>query len=520
MINVMELTEKDRDIPIDKGWAWVIVAGAFCLFALQSGGFKSQGIILLELIEKYEGVYSPSQLLWVFSLKFALGSILAPLVGFLIIKSSHRVVAAAGLILDMVGYLGLAYCTTLPAMLLSYSVIAGIGEEMMYLTPLLVSGSYFRKRKALALGIIASGSGFGYAIISYLLRFLFDNYSFGGACMLYGGFTLNFLIPVCLFRPISFYSERGANSLKKIKESDSSVKSGDQVLKVECEDYERQRSASFSHVESKYQVESSAFLSASNFPTSAVQESAISKSIKNISRSETLLRFKKSSSSPAVETRQEKFLWRVIILPRFILVLISSTFFIFGGFIVFQFLPALGKESGLSKETVTIAMMIGGVVEVPCRILNGHLADLKLVTITTQYALSMLVPGFFCLICASISGLAGISLALAGMSLIGTSVFSILPVVIGEMVGQDYVTSGMSIQLFFACISFGCTTYISGAIFDAFGSWKIIYFYIAAMMLLASTVVWPYCLWRWCSQKCSRSSTENTNQTVTKLTAD
>ena len=42
------------------------------LFALQAGGFKCAGVILVEMIEEYEGVYSPSTLLWVFTIKWIL----------------------------------------------------------------------------------------------------------------------------------------------------------------------------------------------------------------------------------------------------------------------------------------------------------------------------------------------------------------------------------------------------------------------------------------------------------------
>lgn len=62
----------------------------------------------------------------------------------------------------------------------------GFGEVMTFLPALVVSGQYFKKRKALALGLIASGSGIGTIIIPHIYRLLFDNFDFGGACLLYG----------------------------------------------------------------------------------------------------------------------------------------------------------------------------------------------------------------------------------------------------------------------------------------------------------------------------------------------
>jgi len=47
------------------------------------------------------------------------------------------------------------------------------------------TGPYFRKRKALAVGIMASGSGVGVITIPYIIRSIFDSYHFGGAVLLY-----------------------------------------------------------------------------------------------------------------------------------------------------------------------------------------------------------------------------------------------------------------------------------------------------------------------------------------------
>lgn len=43
---------------------------------MHAGGFKCQGIILVELIEKYEGVYSTSTLIWIGVIKYILTGII------------------------------------------------------------------------------------------------------------------------------------------------------------------------------------------------------------------------------------------------------------------------------------------------------------------------------------------------------------------------------------------------------------------------------------------------------------
>ena len=62
---------------------------------------------------------------------------------------------------------------------------------------------------------------------------------------------------------------------------------------------------------------------------------------------------------------------------------------------------------GVSKETVALATMISGIVEIPCRIGNGFLSDRKYMTATSQYTLCLLVAGLLTLLATLLPGVAG-----------------------------------------------------------------------------------------------------------------
>ncbi|XP_067951282.1 monocarboxylate transporter 12-B-like [Watersipora subatra] len=402
------------------------------------------------------------------------------------------------LLLNITGYVGLAYSRTLPAMFLTHSILSGMGESAMLLGPLIVSAPYFRKRKALAVGIIASGSGIGWILLPYVYRYLFDNYEYSGAFLLVGGCYLQLLIPASLLRPISFYSKQLQPNSEGIEE-EPNVNSTHRVSLVEQTELETLTSQ-----QEEITVEPESRQSHSDDNISSTDEVIIASSDDH---DRTPLSTKNDENSRPIKKesdKKDKFIWRVILLPKFYIVVVSIALYTFGSFATFQALPSLAKEAGLSKETVAVAMMIAGVGEIPSRIANGFLADKKLVTITTQYALAMLISGLMCLICAFISGLAGIALVLIGMSLLGTSVMSIIPVVINELLGAQYITSGMSIQIFLQSFGYVFSSFVTGAIYDTSGSWRIVFFYIASVMISASTVVWPYCLVRWCRENCKR----------------
>ena len=60
----------------------------------------------------------------------------------------------------------------------------------------------------------------------------------------------------------------------------------------------------------------------------------------------------------------------------------------------------------ISKSIIAISFIVGGVIEIPSRILVGYVAD-KWISNTALYAFGMFVPGFMSLLCAIISGLPG-----------------------------------------------------------------------------------------------------------------
>jgi len=63
--------------------------------------------------------------------------------------------------------------------------------------------------------------------------------------------------------------------------------------------------------------------------------------------------------------------------------------------------------TGIPKDTVALLIMIGGILEVPCRIGNGWLADKQVMTALNQYCVCVLISGSTCLFCAAVSGIPG-----------------------------------------------------------------------------------------------------------------
>ena len=63
--------------------------------------------------------------------------------------------------------------------------------------------------------------------------------------------------------------------------------------------------------------------------------------------------------------------------------------------------------TGIAKDTVALLMLLGGVLEIPSRVINGYLSDRGFISNLNQFTFSIFLAGLMALLCAIISGLSG-----------------------------------------------------------------------------------------------------------------
>jgi MFS family permease len=85
---------------------------------------------------------------------------------------SPQVVITAGGFIFGVGYILASFSRSLWQFALTQGVLAGIGTSLAYVPTMAVAPTWFNKRRALAMGIIISGSGVGGMVWPPLLRAL------------------------------------------------------------------------------------------------------------------------------------------------------------------------------------------------------------------------------------------------------------------------------------------------------------------------------------------------------------
>lgn len=129
---------------------------------------------------------SPSAISWIGSLQsfllLAVGVISGPLY-----DAGHlRFLLGAGLFLVTFGMMMTSLCTEYWQVILAQALCIGVGTGCLYIPSIAIIPEYFSKRKALAMGIVTSGSSFGGVIYALMFQGLVPRVGFGWTTRIMG----------------------------------------------------------------------------------------------------------------------------------------------------------------------------------------------------------------------------------------------------------------------------------------------------------------------------------------------
>ncbi|KMQ93836.1 monocarboxylate transporter 13-like protein [Lasius niger] len=183
-------TRKPRNttyVPLDGGYGWVVVFGAFFVQFWVSGLVKSYGVLYVEVMETF--------------------------------KDSSASVAS-----------------WIPAILTCLCLALGIGGGLSTTPGIILVSQYFDKHRALANGICVSGTAAGSFVFPLLIEFLIKDFGFHGTILLLGGCMLHVCVSATLYRPLDENYAPEENVLvekieKEVKEQDQD-KSTQQKLEL------------------------------------------------------------------------------------------------------------------------------------------------------------------------------------------------------------------------------------------------------------------------------------------------
>lgn len=158
---------KPTDVPPDGGYGWVCVACVFLINGHTWGVNSSYGVFLAHYLANntFPGATS-LEYAFVGGLSISLALFTAPVATICTRKFGTQITLAVGILFETAGLLGASFAYEIWHLFLSQGVAFGFGMGFLFVGSVGVVPQWFSKRRSLANGISAAGSGLGGLIYS------------------------------------------------------------------------------------------------------------------------------------------------------------------------------------------------------------------------------------------------------------------------------------------------------------------------------------------------------------------
>lgn len=202
----------------------VVIAGFICNFMVFGIGF-SYGVFQ-EFYNSSGGPlmdYSDSNIAMIGTVGTAITYIFGIFNQTLVTSLGPRITMLCGSVLMSSGLIFTSFCKKFYQFLIMQGIIFGIGSSILYLPPVVCAPPFFNKSRAIAIGVLFSGTGFGGLTIAPLSRFLISAVGWKWCLRILGLTNLSFtmIASILVVEPtnINLEGRRSIISLSHLKSS-------------------------------------------------------------------------------------------------------------------------------------------------------------------------------------------------------------------------------------------------------------------------------------------------------------
>ncbi|PNF33024.1 hypothetical protein B7P43_G16380 [Cryptotermes secundus] len=183
--------EKTNKIP-DGGWGWVVVLASFIISMIADGISFSFGLLYIKFLEHFGE--SKSKTSWIGSLFMAVPLLSGPIGSSLVDRYGCRKMTIIGGIVSGIGFTMSAFVNSIELMYTTFGVIAGLGLGLCYVTAVVSIAYWFDKKRALATGLGACGTGAGTVVYAPMTQYFIEEYGWRGTVLLLAGTFFNMCV--------------------------------------------------------------------------------------------------------------------------------------------------------------------------------------------------------------------------------------------------------------------------------------------------------------------------------------
>jgi MFS family permease len=188
------LSDIDTNPPPDGGLeAWTITIMAHMAGFNTFGFVNAYGVLQTYYVSHFD--LPPSTVSWIGSLSAFLMFFISTFSGRLTDAGYFHQTILLGTVLQLLGFFAASFAKTYWQVLLAHGVCIGVGGGLIFIPAISLVGTYFTKRRSLALAICAVGNSFGGLIFSAVLQSLLPKLGYGWAMRVCGFVIMGSMIP-------------------------------------------------------------------------------------------------------------------------------------------------------------------------------------------------------------------------------------------------------------------------------------------------------------------------------------
>lgn len=199
----------------DGGWGWFIVLGSSIINLSTRSIEPSFGLLFGDLLKEL-GVATTGASV-IMSTLDALINFSGLFVGPLVKKFSFRKVGILGALLSCSALILTSYAESMTHIILTYSVLGGLGFGLASASTFVALNAYFSKRRGQAVGLAMAGTALGFMAMPQLISRLLEEYDFRGTVLILGALSLNAIVGASLLQPVKWHL-KPSKTIPKIQE--------------------------------------------------------------------------------------------------------------------------------------------------------------------------------------------------------------------------------------------------------------------------------------------------------------
>ncbi|KAI0097353.1 major facilitator superfamily domain-containing protein [Nemania sp. FL0031] len=182
------------DFPDGGFHAWLCIAGGFCTVFSSFGWVNCIGVFQDYYQTHQLAAYTPSDVAWIPGTESFVLFFLGVVTGKLADNYGPRWPLLFGTLLHVYGLMMISLSKEYYQIFLSQSIASAIGTSFLFYPTVAAAGTWFKRHRALAFGIMVTGSSVGGVVLPIFVQQLLPMVGFGWTMRITGFFILGLLI--------------------------------------------------------------------------------------------------------------------------------------------------------------------------------------------------------------------------------------------------------------------------------------------------------------------------------------